>query len=411
MSLVVLGNPKSGKTSFINCLLGDDILPTGHLLTTSVPTIIKFDSSSDDVCLYLTQPLIQRVIDLAFGLCKFGNPNLKSLSDHHVFSKFSSLPSDLNSFLQCTTIGKQSCKDALDIIYTIFYCSFVCGICGICDQTTIDLPKIVAPQSHLCSDINVVYDLPDLSILENYPPFLFDSLMKCIHSSDCIIFLDIDTVNLFYNDLKRTLKKLDNVVTIHNFNTRHSFVVSKMRQINSIPTHNEEWFQEWCDVAFGIYQPHNVAHNVQQLRAMNDIIFQKSGFSNVLESIVSKILVKSQQQKLLPSFDKNDIVKRFDQLESDIKTLSTILSVSTQFDVMTKDISYFFANLGNLSYNRSLQHFILNMKSLWYCQEITKISKLYVDFVVLPLDEYDFLTIIDHWETKIIQGLDNFFGK
>lgn len=419
MSLVVLGKPKSGRSSFINCLLGDDFLPTGYLLTTSVPTIIEFDSGCNDVCLHLTQPLIERFDCLLLRLCKTQPPNIKSFADQQAFSKFRSITSNLNSKLQSTIFGKQRCRDALEMIYSVFHCSLICGIC---DQSISDPPKIVAPKSHLCFEINTTFDLPDLTFLQNYYPCLIDSFMKCIHSSDCIIFLDNDSFDPFYHDFKNTLKKLDNVVMIHNFDTRRAFVVSKMKRItllaenttnttNStlLPTHHQEWFQEWDTIAFGISEPPITNYNINQLCAMNDIILKKSGIQIVLKSILSKISQPQQKQSLVNL--STEIEKRFHQLESDVKTLTTILAVSSQFEIITKDIVDFFANQRKLSYDQSLKQFILQIKSLWYQQEVNKISKFVSDCVVLPFDEFELLTILDQWETNIIHNLYDFFCK
>ena len=54
LNLAVLGQMKRGKSSFINALLGADILPTGVLPATAVITQIKYGPVTSAVILYTT---------------------------------------------------------------------------------------------------------------------------------------------------------------------------------------------------------------------------------------------------------------------------------------------------------------------------------------------------------------------
>src|SRR5579863_1271575 len=52
LHLAVLGQMKRGKSSFINALLGAEILPTGVLPVTSVITEIKYGVTPEAIILY-----------------------------------------------------------------------------------------------------------------------------------------------------------------------------------------------------------------------------------------------------------------------------------------------------------------------------------------------------------------------
>src|SRR5271170_3523951 len=54
LHLAVLGQMKRGKSSFINALLGAEILPTGVLPVTAVITEIKYGVAPEAVILYST---------------------------------------------------------------------------------------------------------------------------------------------------------------------------------------------------------------------------------------------------------------------------------------------------------------------------------------------------------------------
>src|SRR5580658_5798099 len=54
LHLAVLGQMKRGKSSFINALIGAEILPTGVLPVTAVITEIKYGLTPEAVILYTT---------------------------------------------------------------------------------------------------------------------------------------------------------------------------------------------------------------------------------------------------------------------------------------------------------------------------------------------------------------------
>ena len=54
LHLAVLGQMKRGKSSFINALMGAEILPTGVLPVTAVITEIKYGLSPEAIILYTT---------------------------------------------------------------------------------------------------------------------------------------------------------------------------------------------------------------------------------------------------------------------------------------------------------------------------------------------------------------------
>src|SRR5580658_10214410 len=54
LHLAVLGQMKRGKSSFINALLGAEILPTGVLPVTAVITEIRYASAPDATIVYST---------------------------------------------------------------------------------------------------------------------------------------------------------------------------------------------------------------------------------------------------------------------------------------------------------------------------------------------------------------------
>src|SRR3984885_3202319 len=75
LNLAVLGQMKRGKSSFINALLGADILPTGVLPATAVITQIKYGPVPGAVVLYTTGA--REIVDLnalADFITESGNP-------------------------------------------------------------------------------------------------------------------------------------------------------------------------------------------------------------------------------------------------------------------------------------------------------------------------------------------------
>jgi ribosome biogenesis GTPase A len=78
LNLAVLGQMKRGKSSFINALLGADILPTGVLPVTAVITQIKYGPVPGAVILYTTGA--REIVDLnalADHITESGNPGNK----------------------------------------------------------------------------------------------------------------------------------------------------------------------------------------------------------------------------------------------------------------------------------------------------------------------------------------------
>jgi GTP-binding protein EngB required for normal cell division len=78
LHVAVLGQMKRGKSSFINALLGADVLPTGVLPVTAVITEIKYGSTPDAAILYTTG--LRETIDLgtlADYITEAGNPGNK----------------------------------------------------------------------------------------------------------------------------------------------------------------------------------------------------------------------------------------------------------------------------------------------------------------------------------------------
>src|SRR3984885_10867896 len=78
LHLAVLGQMKRGKSSFINALMGAEILPTGVLPVTAVITKIKFGLSPEAIILYTTGK--QEQVDLgslADYITESGNPGNK----------------------------------------------------------------------------------------------------------------------------------------------------------------------------------------------------------------------------------------------------------------------------------------------------------------------------------------------
>ena len=79
LNLAVLGQMKRGKSSFINALLGADILPTGVLPVTAVITQIKYGPVPGAVILYTTGA--REIVDLntlADYITESGNPGTRS---------------------------------------------------------------------------------------------------------------------------------------------------------------------------------------------------------------------------------------------------------------------------------------------------------------------------------------------
>ena len=78
LHLAVLGQMKRGKSSFINALLGAEILPTGVLPVTAVITEIKYGPTPDATILYTTG--LRETVDLgtlADYITESGNPGNK----------------------------------------------------------------------------------------------------------------------------------------------------------------------------------------------------------------------------------------------------------------------------------------------------------------------------------------------
>src|SRR5271163_221011 len=76
LHLAVLGQMKRGKSSFINALLGSEVLPTGVLPVTAIITEIKYGAVSEATIVYATGGLRQPVeLDsLADYITESGNP-------------------------------------------------------------------------------------------------------------------------------------------------------------------------------------------------------------------------------------------------------------------------------------------------------------------------------------------------
>jgi ribosome biogenesis GTPase A len=79
LHLAVLSQMKRGKSSFINALLGAEILPTGILPVTAIITEIRYGSVADATIVYATGGLRQRVAlnTLADYITETGNPGNK----------------------------------------------------------------------------------------------------------------------------------------------------------------------------------------------------------------------------------------------------------------------------------------------------------------------------------------------
>src|SRR5580658_8476837 len=78
LHLAVLGQMKRGKSSFINALMGTEILPTGVLPVTAVITKIRFGLSPEAIILYSTGTREQVDLGtLADYITEFGNPGNK----------------------------------------------------------------------------------------------------------------------------------------------------------------------------------------------------------------------------------------------------------------------------------------------------------------------------------------------
>ena len=74
--LAVLGQMKRGKSSFINALLGADVLPTGVLPVTAIITEVRYASAPNAVIVYATGDLREEVSlsTLADYITESGNP-------------------------------------------------------------------------------------------------------------------------------------------------------------------------------------------------------------------------------------------------------------------------------------------------------------------------------------------------
>jgi ribosome biogenesis GTPase A len=79
LQLAVLGQMKRGKSSFINALLGKEILPTGVLPVTAIITKIRYGPLPDAMIVYATGGLRERVdlSILADYITEAGNPGNK----------------------------------------------------------------------------------------------------------------------------------------------------------------------------------------------------------------------------------------------------------------------------------------------------------------------------------------------
>lgn len=87
LQVAVLGQMKRGKSSFINSLLGADILPTGVLPVTAIITEIRYGPIADAVIVYATGGLREQVDlnTLADYITEAGNPgNKKQVSSVEV---------------------------------------------------------------------------------------------------------------------------------------------------------------------------------------------------------------------------------------------------------------------------------------------------------------------------------------
>jgi ribosome biogenesis GTPase A len=76
LHLAVLGQMKRGKSSFINALLGADVLPTGVLPVTAIITEIRYGSEPQATVMYTTGALRESVAigTLADYITEVGNP-------------------------------------------------------------------------------------------------------------------------------------------------------------------------------------------------------------------------------------------------------------------------------------------------------------------------------------------------
>src|SRR5271168_1424230 len=76
LHLAVLGQMKRGKSSFINALLGSEVLPTGVLPVTAIITEIKYGAVPEATIVYATGGMRQQVElnSLADYITELGNP-------------------------------------------------------------------------------------------------------------------------------------------------------------------------------------------------------------------------------------------------------------------------------------------------------------------------------------------------
>jgi len=79
LHLAVLGQMKRGKSSFINAILGGEILPAGVLPVTAVITEIRYGPAPDATIIYSTGGMRERVdlSTLADYITEAGNPGNK----------------------------------------------------------------------------------------------------------------------------------------------------------------------------------------------------------------------------------------------------------------------------------------------------------------------------------------------
>ena len=85
--VVVIGQFKRGKSTLINCLLGDDILPTGVIPITSIVTKIKYGESAEAMISFLNNEIVKiNIEDVAAYISEQYNPqNVKNVQVIDIF--------------------------------------------------------------------------------------------------------------------------------------------------------------------------------------------------------------------------------------------------------------------------------------------------------------------------------------
>lgn len=200
--VMVMGNFNAGKSTFINALLGDDILPTDILPCTAVVNEIYYSKSKKAV-VHFKNPLPNKFANLSSKIVR------KYISENN--SEIPPLEIDVEDLAEFVTIDNP--EDVIDDIEV---------------ETPIEKVEIYWP-TEICKNGVIITDSPGLEDHSSRTKVVYDYF----HNADIVIFL----MNAYPDPAKETeLGVIDRVI----LGGGHDFIFYVANRIDTIPSRHKD---------------------------------------------------------------------------------------------------------------------------------------------------------------------------